>query len=52
MSVRVLIVDDQAPFRMAAHMVVEPPTVSTSSGRPRRGKTRSRWLPNCSPISS
>jgi len=46
MSVRVLIVDDQEPFRLAARMVVDVTDGFEVVGRPRRARTGFAWRPS------
>ena len=46
-DVRVLIVDDQTPFREASKMVVEMTDGFEVVGRPRTVSRPSRWRPTC-----
>ena len=51
-SVRVLIVDDQEPFRMAARMVVEATDGFDVVGEAETGEDSVRWRRSSGPTSS
>ena len=52
MTVRVLIVDDQEPFRMAARMVVDITDGFEVVGEAETGEDSVRWPRSSSPTSS